>query len=175
MQTEECLPAQTAAAPSPNVSAENKQRCFTLYLIILIKLGKGLLLLLIAFGVYKLAGTDLQENFRALLKFVNIDPERQFFSQIGAWLESVNATNVRLFATGTLLYSMFSLVEGVGLVFRVSWAGWMAIGESAFFIPIEVRELVQSYSTTVALILLINIGIVYYLYSNRQRLFHHHH
>ena len=172
MPTEECLPAQAVALPTDHV--EKKQRCPTLYLIILIKLGKGMLLLLFAFGVYKLAGTDLQEQFRAVLKFVNIDPERKFFSEIGAWLESVNASNVRLFATGTLLYSLFSLTEGVGLVFRVGWAGWMAIGESAFFIPIELHELIQNYSTTVALILLINIGIVYYLYSNRQRLFHHH-
>jgi uncharacterized membrane protein (DUF2068 family) len=173
MQTEECLPRQTAALSTDQPA--KKQRCPTLYLIILIKLGKGLLLLLIAFGVYKLAGTDLQEQFRGLLKFVNIDPERKFFSSIGSWLESVNASNVRLFATGTLLYSLFSLVEGVGLIFRVSWAGWMAIGESAFFIPIELYELMQRYSTTVLLILFINIGIVFYLLTNRHRLFRHHH
>jgi len=37
----------------------------------------------------------------------------------------------------TLVYSLFSLVEGIGLI-SVSWAGWLAIGESAFFIPIEI-------------------------------------
>ena len=47
-------------------------------------------------------------------------------------------------AIGSLLYSLFSLVEGVGLMFRVSWAGWLAIGESAFFIPIEILELIHS-------------------------------
>ena len=40
-------------------------------------------------------------------------------------------------------YSLFSLVEGIGLIFRVSWAGWMAIGESVFFIPIEVYDLLH--------------------------------
>ena len=75
-------------------------------------------------------------------------------------------------AAGTLVYSLFSLVEGVGLMFRVSWAGWMAIGESAFFIPIEIYELVHrtvpdrprpGHTVTVLVILVINIVIVWYL------------
>lgn len=174
MHNPECLPAPVAVSPAERSEAK-PQRAPTLYLIILTKLGKGLLLLLVAFGVYKLAGTDLQLQFLNMLKFVNIDPERKFWSSIGAWLESVNASNVRLFATGTILYSLFSLVEGTGLLFRVTWAGWLAIGESVFFIPIEIYELLQHFSTTIAIILLVNIGIVYYLYTNRQRLFRHHH
>jgi uncharacterized membrane protein (DUF2068 family) len=87
-------------------------------------------------------------------------------------------------AAGTLVYSLFSLVEGVGLMFRVSWAGWMAIGESAFFIPIEIYELMHrtaserprpGHTVTVLVILGLNILIVWYLFANRQRLFLHHH
>ena len=72
------------------------------------------------------------------------------------------------------IYSLFSLVEGIGLMFRVSWAGWLAIGESAFFIPIEVFELVHHPSWMVAGILGLNIFIVWYLFANRARLFRHH-
>ena len=32
-------------------------------------------------------------------------------------------------AAGTLVYSLFSLVEGIGLLLRISWAGWLAIGD----------------------------------------------
>jgi uncharacterized membrane protein (DUF2068 family) len=87
-------------------------------------------------------------------------------------------------AAGTLVYSLFSLVEGVGLMFRISWAGWMAIGESAFFIPIEIYELVRrtnpdrprpGHEVTVLVILALNILIVWYLFQNRHRLFRHHH
>ena len=84
---------------------------------------------------------------------------------------------MRWWATGTLLYSLFSLVEGIGLIFRAPWAGWLAIGESAFFIPIEVRELVRLpfFSWVVFSVLAINVLIVWYLFQNRKRLFHHHH
>ena len=68
-----------------------------------------------------------------------------------------------------------AIVEGIGLMFRVSWAGWLAIGESAFFIPIEIYKLSgqEHFSLPVCVILLLNIVIVLYLYRNRQRLFHH--
>ena len=35
------------------------------------------------------------------------------------------------------------IVGGMGLAFRAQWAVWLAIGESAFFIPIEIFELVR--------------------------------
>ena len=66
---------------------------------------------------------------------------------------------------------------------RVSWAGWLTIGESAFFIPIEIFELVRQtapdrirpgHPLVVLVVLAINILIVWYLLQNRQRLFRHH-
>jgi len=65
-------------------------------------------------------------------------------------------------------------IEGVGLFFRQWWAGWLSIAESAFFVPIEVREMVRHFSWKVTTILLINVVIVVYLYRNRGRLFHRH-
>jgi uncharacterized membrane protein (DUF2068 family) len=62
----------------------------------------------------------------------------------------------------------------LGLIFRVSWAGWLAIGESAFFIPIEVFELARRPSWMVDVILVLNVVIVWYLFQNRERLFRHH-
>lgn len=152
-----------------------KTRAPTLYLIILMKLAKGMFLLLLAFGVYQLAGSDLQGDFLRMVRQVNIDPENQIFAEVGKSLESITPGNVRAVATGALLYSLFSFVEGTGLFLRVGWAGWMAIGESAFFIPIELYEMLRSYSTTILVILLLNAWMVYYLYTNRLRLFKHHH
>jgi len=160
--------------------AEVKQRAPTLYFIIAIKLLKGIALLLFAFGVYRLAGKDLGDQFDVLVRLLKFDPEGKFFGAIGKSLDTVTPTNVRWVSGGVFLYSLFSLVEGVGLIFRVTWAGWMAIGESAFFIPIEIYEIMHHYenterfSFTVFTILVLNILIVCYLYRNRERLFTHH-
>lgn len=151
-----------------------KRRAPTLYAIIAIKLSKGLLLLLLGAGVYSLHDSNLPEQFRQALQFFHFDPEKKFFTVLANHLAQVTPANVIWVARGTVLYSLFSLVEGTGLVFRVSWAGWLTIGESVFFIPIEVYELLRGFSLSVLVILGFNVIIVWYLLQNRHRLFRHH-
>jgi uncharacterized membrane protein (DUF2068 family) len=142
-------------------------------LIIAIKLGKGLLLLLLGAGVYSLHDNNLPEEFRQGLQFFHLDPEKAFFTALAGKISHITPGNVVWIARGTVLYSLFSLIEGTGLMFRISWAGWLAIGESAFFIPIEVYELMRHYSSSLLVILGLNILIVWYLFQNRGRLFRH--
>jgi uncharacterized membrane protein (DUF2068 family) len=86
---------------------------------------------------------------------------------------------------------LFLIVLGLGLAFRAKWAIWLAIGESAFFIPIEIFELVRHHSAALVdhprpelfrhpklglfIVLALNVAIVWYLFKNRERLFRHHH
>jgi uncharacterized membrane protein (DUF2068 family) len=152
-----------------------KKRAPTLYVIIAIKLVKGTLLLLLALGVYSLSDNNLPDEFRQLLQFLHLDPEKKFFADLEVKIALITPVKVLLVAGGAVLYSLFSLVEGVGLIFRVPWAGWLAIGESAFFIPIEVFEVVHRPSKVVLVVLALNVFIVWYLFHYRHRLFRHHH
>jgi len=166
--------AESPRQPEPG-DEQFKKRAPALYLIIGVKLMKGVLLLLLALGVYRLSDENLPEEFRQLLQFLHIDPEKRFFVDLAAKLAAISAARMVWVAVGTVVYSLFSLVEGVGLIFRVSWAGWLAIGESAFFIPIEVFELIHHPNGKVLIILAFNVFIVWYLFANRRWLFHHHH
>jgi uncharacterized membrane protein (DUF2068 family) len=161
-----------------------KKRAPTLYAIIAIKLLKGLLFVTLALVAYTLSDNDLPADYKNLLQHLRLNPERKFWADLAVQVGHLTEAKVLWAAAGTLVYSLFSLVEGVGLMFRISWAGWMAIGESAFFIPIEIYELVRrsvpdrprpGHTFTVLVILAINIVIVWYLFQNRQRLFRHHH
>lgn len=160
-----------------------KKRAPTLYAIIAIKLLKGLLFVTLAVVAYALSDNDLPAEFRQLLEDLRFNPERKFWADLAIQVGYLTEAKVRWAAAGTLFYSLFSFVEGIGLMFRVSWAGWMAIGESAFFIPIEIWELVRrsapervrpEHALTVLVILAINILILWYLLQNRRRLFRHH-
>jgi len=162
----------------PGETPPIKKRAPTLYAIIGIKLVKGLLFVALAIVAYTLSDNDLPAEYRNLLHLLRLNPERRFFTDLATQIGKISEANVLWVAAGTLVYSLFSLVEGVGPIFRVSWACWMAISESAFFIPIEVYELVKpsrGSSLMILVILLINIVIVWYLAKNRHRLFHHHH
>jgi len=132
------------------------------------------LLLLLALGFYTLSNNNLPQEFQHLLSFLKLDPEHQFFVAASARLETITAANVKWVAAGTAVYSLFSLVEAIGLMLLVTWACWLTIGESAFFIPIEVYELIRNPSIVMLLILALNIAIVWYLAVNRKVLFHKH-
>jgi uncharacterized membrane protein (DUF2068 family) len=164
--------AGRGAAPGENGI---KKRAPTLYAIIAIKLAKGLLFVSLAALAYNLADDNLPAEFQHLLQTLRLNPEREFWAELAVKIGHLSESQVLWAAAGTLVYSLFSLVEGVGLIFRISWAGWMAIGESAFFIPIEVYELEHHFTLTVLVILGLNVLIVGYLYRNRHRLFRHYH
>jgi uncharacterized membrane protein (DUF2068 family) len=154
--------------------AHSPQRAIGLWAIIVFKLLKGTLLLALALGVFSLLGDDLAHEFTRLVRWIRMDPERQFFSDLADRLALITPETVRWIATGTLLYSFFSLAEAVGLALRLSWVGWVAIGESAFFVPIEIYELAHDFRWVIFGVLVVNVFIVYYLVRNRERIFRHH-
>src|SRR5689334_11067054 len=119
------------------------KRAPTLYAIIAIKLLKGALFLTLAILAYTLSDNDLPAELGSLLQHLRFNPERRFWIDLADQVGKLTQANVLWAAVATLIYSLFSLVEGIGLMFRVSWAGYLAIGESAFFIPIEIYELVH--------------------------------
>ena len=165
-----------------------KRKAPTLYVIIAMKLLKGLFFVVLAIVAYTLSDNDLPTEYKNLLHssffhHLRLNPERKFWIDLAVRVGDLTERKVLWAAAGTLVYSLFSLVEAIGLMFRVPWAGWLSIGESAFFIPIEIYELVQQshaehsgpgHLITVLAILAFNILIVWYLFQNRDRLFRHH-
>jgi uncharacterized membrane protein (DUF2068 family) len=152
-----------------------KRRAPALYIIVAVKSGKAMLLLLLAVGFFSLIGQDIDARFDNVLRWIHIDPEQHFFANLGDKLQKITPANLRWLASGSLLYSLLLLAESGGLIRRSFWAVWLAIGETAFFIPIEVFDLVEHFSWLVTVILVLNVAIVTYLVANRERLFRHHH
>ena len=59
-----------------------KKRAPTLYVIIAIKLLKGLLFVVLAIVAYTLSDNDLPAEFRGLLHHLRLNPERKFFADV---------------------------------------------------------------------------------------------
>ena len=151
-----------------------KRRAPALYVIVAIKCGKAILLALLAFGFFSLIGQDIDARFDTFLRWIHVDPEQQFFAELGNHLQKITPYNLRWLASGSLIYAVLLLTESAGLIRRSWWAVWLAIGETAFFIPIEVFDLLKHYSGVITVVLVLNAVIVVYLVRNRERLFHHH-
>ena len=143
-----------------------------------------MLFIALAIVMYCESTHDLPKEYRAFLNGpfaktvfgqLRIHPENRFFTHLAEQIGNLTESKVRWAALGTLAWSLFPLVEGIGLIFRISWAGWLAIGESAFFVPIEIFEMAQKFSWLMTVIMITNVFIVYYLYHYRNVLFRHHH
>src|ERR1700681_771813 len=117
-----------------------KRRAPALYVIIASKFLTCALFVTLAIIAYALANNDLPAEYQQCLHILHLDPEKRFWTDLAVKIGNLTEAKVRWVAVGTLIYSLFALVEGVGLVLRASWAGWLAIGESAFFIPIEIFD-----------------------------------
>jgi uncharacterized membrane protein (DUF2068 family) len=147
-----------------------KQRAPTLYAIIGFKLFKAILLLVAAFAMYVMRDVNFHEEFQRMQMELGL-PATGFVAEAGNLLQGISPDMIRLFVVGMLLYGAFSLVEGIGLMFRAAWAGWMVIAESAVFVPLEGWEMAKHFSVFILVVLVLNVGIVWYLYANRHRLF----
>ena len=171
-------------APEPK-----PKRAPTVYFIVAIKLLKGLGALLLALGAFNLRDNNLPEDFRQLLAFLHLDPEKKFFLELADRIAEITPANLKWLAAGSVLYGLFMLVLAGGLALRVNWAVWLVIGESAFFIPIEFLELIRRHVPNpeghaplfahtkigIAIVLAINVAIVWYLFENRARIIKHYH
>jgi uncharacterized membrane protein (DUF2068 family) len=152
-----------------------RRRAPTLWFIIAVKLGKAVLLVLLAAGFFTLIGKDVGEVYDEVLRFVKLDPGQRFFAMLGDRLDAITPTNLKWLASGSLIYALLLVVEGYGLIRRAWWAVWLAIGETAFFIPLEIFELLDKFTWLMLVILALNSLIVAYLANKRDKLFHHHH
>jgi uncharacterized membrane protein (DUF2068 family) len=181
----------------PDSQTPKPQRAPTLYLIAGFKLFKGFFLIALAFSTFYVSGKhfELGDAFDNFLRWLHLDPSYRFFNNISERLDTVTSGNLRAIASGTMIYGCFLLAGGTGLALRAGWAIWLAIGEAAFFVPIEVFEIINPHwhtpSTTanpvdrapmlphpkawLVVVLIVNVIIVAYLYKNRNRLLRHHH
>lgn len=181
MSDEQKNPDTTGKLPTKGVP--------TLYFIVGFKLLKGIAALSLALGAYSLTDNNLPDEFRRLLEFLHLDPEKKFFLEAADRIGEITPANLKWVAVGSVVYGLFMMLQAVGLALRVSWVVWLVIAESAFFIPIELFELVRRHAPNaenhphlfahpkigVALILVANVAIVWYLFKNRERVIRHHH
>lgn len=152
------------------VSAGKGARAPTLYFIVAIKFLKGFAALALALGVHSLRNQDLPELFQRLLEFFHLDPEKKFFADLADRVAEITPSNLHWVAGGATLYGLFMLMQAVGLAFRVRWIVWLVLGEAAFFVPVEIFEIVHRPTWVKLGVLAVNVFIVWYLFANRARL-----
>jgi uncharacterized membrane protein (DUF2068 family) len=147
----------------------------TLYAIIGLKLLSALFCITVATGIRGLVGKDPLVAISRLVLSLGISPEHPIFFTVARQILNLGRPSMLWGTVGILGLGLLALAEGVGLMVRAGWAGWLAIVESLFFIPINFADMARTSSRepsfSAPFSLAVNILIVWYLFENRRRLF----
>jgi uncharacterized membrane protein (DUF2068 family) len=144
-------------------SAGPPQRSLTLFLIALFKLTKGVLLLIVGFGVHRLLHRDVAETVAHWVDILRVDPDNRYIHRLLAHILAVTPAQLRAASVGTFIYAGLLLTEGFGLLLRKRWAEYFTIITTAGLIPLEVYEIVHRVTISKIAIFVINVAIVAYL------------
>jgi len=133
------------------------------------KLLKGLTLLIAGIGVLSLLHRDAAETVKHWIEYIRIDPHDRLIDHFLERVAGVSHRTLRRLGVGTLLYSAVFCTEGVGLLMAKHWAEYMTAGVTTSFLPIEAYELIVHPSIVKAIVILLNIAVVVYLVLEIRR------
>ena|SRR5215467_748992 len=138
----------------------------TVMLIGALKLFKGLLLVLLAFGSLHLLHRDIAETLSPIIAELHIDPENRHFARPLASIWALDDRALKRIGAGAFFYAALLSTEGIGLLLRQRWAEYFTVLVTGSFIPLELYELARRATMTRLVVLAINVAIVCYLIAH---------
>ena len=140
-----------------------------LMLIGVMKLLKGIGLLVLGVGVLSLLHRDAEVTVRGWVEFLRVDSHGRLIDHLLEKVAGISPRTLRRLGVGTLLYAAVFSTEGVGLLLAKPWAEYMTTGVTVSFLPIEAYEFFKHPSLVKAVVTLINVAVVVYLVPEIRR------
>ncbi len=150
---------------------------FILRLLAAERFIRGLLLVALAYGIYRFNGAQdsLEQVFREYLPTL-----KPLAAKLGIDLQSTGPVKLiqkalntdhatlELVAFGVLAYGALELLEGVGLWLMKRWGEYVAMVGTLVFIPLEIYELVERVTWLRVVAFALNLfAVVYLLWTKR--------
>ena len=134
-----------------------------LHIVALFEGAKGLLVLLVGFGLLSFIHKDVHESAQRLVEHIHLNPASHYPRIFLELTEHINDTKLWGMAIAAAMYFVVRMVEAVGLWLRKSWAEWFAVLTGGMYIPIEIFEVARSVTWPRVTLLVVNLGVVSYL------------
>ena len=145
-------------------AAAHNRRLAALRAVASLELTKGVVVLLLGFGAVSLVHKDAWDVAEAVLRFLHVNPDHHHYAQVFLNLAD-NITDAKLWAmaAGATAYSIVRFTEAYGLWRERAWAEWFALISGALYVPFEAYELARRVTPIHVAVLVINLGIVFYM------------
>lgn len=134
-----------------------------LLLIGLFKLVKAIFFFCVGIGAMHLLHKDLSDEVMRLARELRFDTEGRFVTLVMDKVDLIDVHRLREIGFATFAYSGLALTEGVGLLLEKVWAEYLTLVLTISFLPWELWELARRPSWFRLALLLINLGVLWYL------------
>ncbi len=124
---------------------------------------KGMLSVLVGFGLHALAGENLQHVAELIVRYTHLNPASHYPSIFIHAASTFSNNKINLLVIGTIVYSLIRFVEAYGLWNELVWTEWFALLSGAIYLPFEIYEVLFHTNILGICVLLINILVVWYM------------
>ena len=131
--------------------------------VALFEASKGVLVILVGFGLLALIHVDLQTQAEEIISHFHLNPGSRYprvFLDL-----AYNLTDARLWALACLAFGYASIrfIEAGGLWFHRLWAEWLAALSGGIYVPFELYELTKGITGLKLATFAVNLLIVGYM------------
>ena len=127
------------------------------------KLLKAALALVGGLMVLRIEHRDLPVVALRWLNRLHIDPHSQFGHYVLRHVLEIRHSQMSWAAALLFGYTVIGVAEGLGLIFRKTWAEWLTVVTTSALIPYEISRLAHHTNWIHAVIVVLNILVVWYL------------
>ncbi|MDP3089402.1 MAG: DUF2127 domain-containing protein [Nitrospira sp.] len=136
--------------------------------IAVLKMVKGVLLLLLGLGLLKLVHAEIATLFSLLIEALHLNADSHLIHGLVLKVDALQPHSVLVAGLISLGYAGLMVVEGVGLWLEFSWAAYLTVVSTSLLIPVELYEIIDRVTLLRVGALLLNLVIVGYLISQRK-------
>ena len=127
------------------------------------KLLKAALALVGGLMVLRIEHRDLPLVALRWMNRLHIDPHSQFGHYILRHVLEIRHSQMSWAAAFLFGYAALAVAEGLGLILRKTWAEWLTVITTSALIPYEIYHLAHRANWVRAVVLVLNILVVWYL------------
>ena len=134
-----------------------------LRLIAIFKFLKAGSLIALSVGVFRMMHQDLAARLEQWIMAMRLDPGNRQVEMLLTRVSHLTPAQIKKLGVVGLIYAGLFLVEGTGLWLQRRWGEWATVLITGLLIPVEVYEIHRHASVVKALVLVLNVAVVWYL------------
>ncbi len=124
---------------------------------------KGLLSLIVAFGLHVLAGENLKRVAESIVSHAHLNPAGRIPSIFIHDMSTFSEGKILILSIGVLVYAVIRFIEAYGLWRGFVWVEWFALISGGIYLPFEIYEMFTHISVLGVGVFIINVVVVWYM------------